>query len=43
MEMFHGFVYSQQFAVVCAIFLLSRIKFLGKESKGLPGVVDALL
>jgi hypothetical protein len=41
-EMFHGFVDSQQFSVVGAVFLLCRVKFLGKESKGLPGVVDVL-
>jgi hypothetical protein len=35
-EVFHGFVYSQQNAIVSAVFLLCWVELLGEESEGLP-------
>jgi hypothetical protein len=42
-EMLHGLVYSQQFAIVGAVFLLCWIELLGEEGEGLPSVGDTLL
>jgi hypothetical protein len=42
-EMFHGLIYSQQFAIIGAIFLLRCIELYGEESAGLPVVFDPLL
>lgn len=42
-QMLYGLVYGQQFVIVCALFLLGRVKILGEESEGLLGVLDALL
>jgi hypothetical protein len=41
-EMLHGLVYSQQFAIVGAVFLLCWIELLGEEGEGLPSVVDKM-
>jgi hypothetical protein len=41
-EMLYSLVDCQQFAVVCAVFLLSRVEFLG-EGEWLSGVLDSLL
>jgi hypothetical protein len=43
MEMLHGLIDSQQFAIVGAVFLLGRVQLPGEEGEGLPGVVDTLL
>jgi hypothetical protein len=42
-EMLYGLVDGQQLTVVCSVFLLGRVEFLGKESEGMPGVLDSLL
>jgi hypothetical protein len=42
-EMLHGLVYSQQFAIVCAVFLLGCVQLPGEEGEWLPSVVDKLL
>jgi hypothetical protein len=42
-EMLHGLIDSQQFAIVGAVFLLGWVQLPGKESEGLPSVVDKLL
>jgi hypothetical protein len=42
-EMLHGLVDSQQFSIVCAVFLLSCIQLPGEEGEGLPRVWDKLL
>jgi hypothetical protein len=42
-EMFHGLVYSQQFAIIGAVFLLRCIGLFGEESERLPVVVYSLL
>jgi hypothetical protein len=42
-EMFHGLVYSQQFAIIGAVFLLRCIELSGEESERLPVVCDPLL
>jgi hypothetical protein len=42
-EMFHGLVYSQQFAIIGAVFLLCCIELPGEESERLPTVFDLLL
>jgi hypothetical protein len=42
-EMLYCLVDGQQLGVLCAVFLAGRVELLGKESEGLPGVLDALL
>jgi hypothetical protein len=42
-ELLYGFINGHQFEIVCAVFLLDRIEFLGGEGEGLPGVLDPLL
>jgi hypothetical protein len=41
--MLDGFVDSQQLSIICTVFLLLLVEFLGEECEGLPGVFDAFL
>jgi hypothetical protein len=41
--MLYGLVDGKQLAVVCSVFLLGGLEFLGEEGEGLPGVLDMLL
>jgi hypothetical protein len=41
--MLYGLLVGQQLAVVCVVFLLGPVEYLGEEGEGLPGVLDALL
>jgi hypothetical protein len=42
-EVLHGLVYSQQFAIVSAVFLLCWIELPGEESEGVSIVANTLL
>jgi hypothetical protein len=43
LEMLHGLVYSQQFVIVDAVFLLCCIELLAEEGEGLSDIVNQLL